>query len=164
MALSAGARSRRPSERTHLPDLAKLRSADAVRERCGMVHRWVADGRSPHFTLDESRLDAVAVYVAEGTREAYPDLAIPYHSRWRHFSACGVERRRALATRLDADAIEQARAAIDLATVSVLLDAGAGEAWRYRERDTGSSLARSEGLAVASLDMFRAGGFSSDPR
>jgi hypothetical protein len=164
MALGAGARSRRSSERTPVPDLAKLRSAAAVRERCAMVHRWVADGRSPHFTLDESRLDSVAAYVAEVTREAYPDLAIPYHSRWRHFSAGGIERWSALAARIDADAIERARTAIDLATVSVLLDAGAGEAWRYRERDTGLSFARSEGLAVASLDMFRAGGLSSDPR
>jgi hypothetical protein len=164
MALGASAHPGQTSECTPVPDLATLRSAAAVRERCGMVHRWVADGRSPHFTLDESRLDAVAAYVAEVTREAYPDLAIPYHSRWRHFSAGAIERWRALAARIDADAMERARAAVDLATVSVLLDAGAGEAWRYRERDTRSSLARSEGLAVASLDMFRAGGFSSDPR
>jgi Protein of unknown function (DUF1688) len=164
MALGAGARSRRSSERTPVPDLANLRCAAAVRERCGMVHRWVADGRSAHFTLDESRLDAVAAYVAEVTREAYPDLKIPYHSRWRHFSAGGIDRWSALAARIDADAIECARAAIDLATVSVLLDAGAGDAWRYREGDIGLPFARSEGLAVGSFDMFRAGGFSSDPR
>jgi Protein of unknown function (DUF1688) len=165
MALGASARSQRSSERTPMPaDLAKLRSTTAVRERCGTVHRWVADGRSPHFTLDESRLDAVAAYVAEVTREAYPDLIIPYHSRWRHFSAGGIERWSKFARHIDAGALERARAAIDLATVSVLLDAGAGEAWRYRELDSGLSFARSEGLAVASLDMFRAGGFSSDAR
>src|SRR5262249_8352588 len=163
MALSAGARSRRPSERTHLPDLAKLRSADAVRERCGMVHRWVADGRSPHFTLDESHLAAVAAYVADVTREAYPDLKIPYHSRWRHFSAGGIDRWGALAARRDADHLERARMAGDLASVSVLLDAGAGDRWRYREGASGLSFARSEGLAIASFDMFRAGTFSADP-
>jgi Protein of unknown function (DUF1688) len=43
----------------------------------------------------------------------------------------------------------------------VLLDAGAGEHWRYREG--GLSFARSEGLAVASFDMLRAGAFSCDP-
>ena len=58
-------------------NLAKLNAAAAVRERCGMVHRWVADGRSPHFTLDESRLAVVAAYVADVTREAYPVLKIP---------------------------------------------------------------------------------------
>ena len=128
-----------------------------------MVHRWVADGRSRHFALDESRLGAVAAYVADVTREAYPDLKIPCHSRWRHFSAGGVDRWGALAARNDADRFERARMAVDLATVSVLLDAGAGDRWRYRDRASGLSFARSEGLAVASFDMFRAGAFSADP-
>jgi hypothetical protein len=162
MAAPARAHSRRCSRSGPLPDLARLRSAAAVRERCGLVHRWVADGRSPHFALDESRLDAVAAYVADVTRATYPDLAIPCHSRWRHFSAGGVDRWSALAKKIDADAIERARAAVDLATVSVLLDAGAGEAWRYRERESGLCFARSEGLAVASLAMFRAGAFSAE--
>jgi hypothetical protein len=144
-------------------DIAKLRNAAAVRERCRMVYRWVADGRSPHFSLDVSRLESVAVYVAEVTREAYPDLQIPYHSRWRHFSAGGIDRWGALAARIDADPVPRARAAVDLATVSVLLDAGAGDAWSYREPESGQRFARSEGLGVASLDMFRAGAFSTDP-
>jgi Protein of unknown function (DUF1688) len=152
---------RAPSRSRPLPDLAKLNDATAVRQRCGMVRRWVADGRSRYFTLDESRLEAVAAYVADVTREAYPDLKIPYHSRWRHFSAGGIDRWNELAARIDAGATERARIAVDLAMVSVLLDAGAGEHWRYREG--GLSFARSEGLAVASFDMFRAGAFSSDP-
>jgi hypothetical protein len=146
------------------PELATLHEVRAVRERCRLVHRYVADGRSPHFTLDESRLAAVAATVADVTREAYPDLKIPYHSRWRHFSAGGIDRWSALAARLDVDPVERARIAVDLATVSVLLDAGAGDAWRYHEDETGLSFTRSEGLAVASLDMFRAGAFSSDAR
>ena len=152
---------RAPSRSGPLPDLAKLNDAAAVRQRCGMVRRWVADGRSRYFTLDESRLEAVTAYVADVTREAYPDLKIPYHSRWRHFSAGGIDRWNELAARIDADATERARIAVDLAMVSVLLDAGAGEHWRYREGSL--SFARSEGLAVASFDMFRAGAFSSDP-
>ncbi len=152
---------RAPSRSGPLPDLAKLNDAAAVRQRCGIVRRWVADGRSRYFTLDERRLEAVAAYVADVTRAAYPDLKIPYHSRWRHFSAGGIDRWNELAARIDADATERARIAVDLATVSVLLDAGAGEHWRYREG--GLSFARSEGLAVASFDMFRAGAFSSDP-
>ena len=147
----------------YLNEITELNTAAAVRERCGMVHRWVAEGRSPHFTLEESRLPAVAAYVAEVTRAAYPDLKIPYHSRWRHFAAGGVDRWGELAARIDADAIERGRIAVDLATVSVLLDAGAGDRWRYREDATGLSFARSEGLAVASFHMFCAGGFSADP-
>jgi Protein of unknown function (DUF1688) len=141
---------------------AKLNTAAAVRERCGMVRDWVVEGRSSHFALDATRLAAVAAYVADVTRESYPGLNIPGHSRWQHFSAGGVERWTALAERIHEDAVERARIAADLATVSVLLDAGAGERWRYRERTSGLSFARSEGLAVASFDMFRAGAFSSD--
>jgi hypothetical protein len=47
--------------------------------------------------------------------------------------------------------------------VSVLLDAGAGSAWRYRDPATGTEIGRSEGLALASLRMFEAGMFSADP-
>ena len=91
--MPASSRTQAPvSESRPAPELARLRDAAAVRERCAAVHRFVADGRSPHFTLDQSRLAAVAAYVADVTREAYPDLTIPYHSRWRHFSAGGVDR------------------------------------------------------------------------
>jgi hypothetical protein len=143
-------------------ELVRLRSAAAVRERCGMIYRFVADRRSQHFLVDELRLPAVAQYVANVTRETYPDLKIPYHSRWRHFDAGGINRWQGLVSSMRADALERARAAVDLVTVSVLLDAGAGDAWRYRDARTGASFARSEGLAIASLDMFRAGGFSSE--
>ena len=143
-------------------ELLALRSAAAVRERCARVHVWVAEGRSPHFHLDETRLDAAAAYVADVTRSDYPDLVIPPHSRWRHFSAGDCDRWATLPL-AGLTAIERARAAIDLAVVSVLLDAGAGAAWRYRDAETGLMFARSEGLAVASFAMFRAGQFSSDP-
>src|SRR5262249_14164927 len=63
-----------------------------------------------------------------------------------------------------AEAAETARALIDLAVVSVLLDAGAGSSWRYREAETGQILGRSEGLAIASLRAMQSGLFSADPR
>ena len=62
------------------------------------------------------------------------------------------------------DRAARARAEFDLAIVSVLLDAGAGPRWRYRDAVTGESIGRSEGLAIASLDMFAAGAFSGDAR
>ena len=57
----------------------------------------------------------------------------------------------------------RARAEFDLAIVSVLLDAGAGPDWHYRDAATGIVSGRSEGLALASLRMFEAGAFSNDP-
>lgn len=45
----------------------------------------------------------------------------------------------------------------------MLLDAGAGTKWTYTSKENGKSYARSEGLAVASLEMFKTGIFSSNP-
>src|SRR5262249_35615354 len=89
---------------------------------------------------------------------------IPFHSRWRHFSVGGRDRWAALRRALgDAPAAEVARVRFDLAVTSVLLDAGAGPTWHYREAE-GGEYARSEGLAGASFDLFRAGAFSGDAR
>jgi len=52
---------------------------------------------------------------------------------------------------------EIARSQIDLAVVSVLLDAGAGSSWRYKDSQTGLNFSRSEGLAIASLRLFESG-------
>jgi hypothetical protein len=50
---------------------------------------------------------------------------------------------------------------IDLFVVSVLLDAGAGDKWKYEEPGSGNIYTRSEGIAVASLYMFLEGAFSA---
>jgi hypothetical protein len=141
-----------------------LRSTAAVRERAALLLARAREGGSAEFAVDDARLDHAAGEVAAVTRARYPSLEIPYHSRWRHFEAGGVDRRCALDRALgDADSGSRARAQIDLALVSVLLDAGAGAQWRYREPGTGLSLGRSEGLGVASFHAFVAGEFSSDP-
>jgi hypothetical protein len=51
---------------------------------------------------------------------------------------------------------------LDLFLVSVLLDAGAGTSWSYKSIENGRVYKRSEGLAIASLEMFKSGIFSSD--
>lgn len=60
------------------------------------------------------------------------------------------------------DAQERTRRLIDLFLVSVLLDAGAGTKWQYKSKESGKVYKRSEGLAVASLEMFKTGLFSSN--
>ena len=145
---------------------AWLLSADAVRERAHALLAEAERGKLAHFQLKPKRLADAADLVAQVTREAYPDLAVPYHSRWRHFVVLGVDRWAALAGKLDpaigGDRDEMARIRFDLAVTSVLLDAGAGERWRYLDSG-GTVLARSEGLAIASFDLFRSGAFSDDP-
>jgi Protein of unknown function (DUF1688) len=102
------------------------------------------DGGVEGWAVDLARLDAAAELTAAVTRERYPDLAIPFHARARHFVA-------------GAPIFADARAAFDLIILSVLLDAGAGPAWRFVDPKSGRTLRRSEGLAVASQRMFEAG-------
>ena len=116
-----------------------------------------------HFRIELARLNVAADLVIESTRRRYPSLDVPLHSRWRHFTVDGEDRW----AKIDAatawrNTAERARAAFDLAIVSVLLDAGADRRWRYRDAATGQSRGRSEGLALASLEMFAAGAFSED--
>jgi hypothetical protein len=59
------------------------------------------------------------------------------------------------------DDLEITRRLIDLFFVSVLLDAGAGDHWRYVEPGTKTEYERSEGIAVASLYMFKSWGFAA---
>jgi len=140
-----------------------LRSPATIRERCAAIAAAAGDGRSTHFTLDRSRLPDVARRVSSLTRERFPDLKIPYHSRWRHFEAGGVDRKAELEAKLVGRSLAAvARSHVDLALVSVLLDAGAGPTWSYHEKHSGQAFDRSEGLAVASFRAFMAGRFSSD--
>lgn len=142
-----------------------LLSADAVRERAQEILQQGIDGRLAHFSIDLDRLAWTADYVADVIRSNYPGLRVPLHARWRHFVSQGrdlwAERKAAAVWRDDA---ARARAEFDLAIVSVLLDAGAGPDWQYRDHATGVTAGRSEGLALASLRMFEAGVFSADRR
>jgi len=140
-----------------------LRTTAAIRTRAQALLARARAGESAHFTIDDAAMDAAVQTVVQVTRERYPRLVFPYHSRWRHFEAGGIDRRAQLDALLgDASAPDKARAQIDLALVSVLLDAGAGPDWRYEEK-AGQTFTRSEGLGVASFHAFCAGLFSSDP-
>jgi hypothetical protein len=142
--------------------ISYLRSARAVRERAHDVLARVRAGDSKFWRLDDSRIDNAADIVASVTRERYPDLKIPYHSRWRHFEAGGRDRYAMFAAAIgDVSAAERARAEIDLAVTSVLLDAGAGPDWKFVERGASQVFTRSEGLGVASFHAFMQGAFSS---
>lgn len=141
-----------------------LRSAAAVRQRAEAMLALAEADELAHFALRVEAMDGCADYVIDTIRERYPDLAVPFHSRWRHFTAGGVDRWTHLVAGLTEAPLERARIGVDLAVTSVLLDAGAGPDWRYREPATGGCYARSEGLAVASVQMFRDGLFSADPQ
>jgi hypothetical protein len=137
-----------------------LLNAAAVRTRANRMLAIGLDGKLPHFRIDLARLDEAADLVVATTRKNYPALKVPFHSRWRHFVTYGADHSETLAEAL-LDPKVRARAAFDLAIVSVLLDAGAGPQWRYRDPITGGEFVRSEGLALAGCHMFTYGDFSA---
>lgn len=136
-----------------------LLSAKAVRERAHTMLEIGLDGGLADWRVDLSRLPAVADFVAQVVRQRYPDLDVPFHARWRHFVVEGHDLWAELGGWEDPAA--KGRAAFDLAITSVLLDAGAGMAWRYRDARTGTTTSRSEGLAVASFRLFESGALSA---
>ncbi|KAJ5518930.1 hypothetical protein N7453_001352 [Penicillium expansum] len=135
-----------------LDPAAYLRSVHAVRERSNIILNKAKKNQLSHFDVDMSKFEATASYVVSIIKRDYaPDYEnIPPHGRWQHFDVGGRPRINQLLqswpSRIDAQ--ERTRRLIDLFVVSVLLDA---------------VFSRSEGLAVASLEMFKSGLFSSDP-
>jgi hypothetical protein len=144
------------------PALRELRSPRTIRERAERLLASGLRGELAHFEVEDARLPEVARLVAQTTKERYPDLRVPAHSRFTHFDAGGVPRMAALERELASlEPLERARRLTELVVVSVLVDAGAGAAWRYTERETGTALGRSEGLAVASLAWAKRGDLSA---
>lgn len=139
-----------------------LLSPAAVREQAGKILAAGRRGELENFAVDDGRMGHVVDYVAATILDNYPDLNVPYHARWRHFVIDGVDRWAEFSAGLDEDPLERARMRIDLAVLSVLLDAGAGARWGYADSVSGRRLVRSEGLAIASLDGFCSGVFGRD--
>ncbi len=144
-----------------------LRSTAAVqRSRSAQLLDRARSGASRWFTVHDDALEAAADDVAALTRARFPDLDIPYHSRWRHFEAGGVDRRAALEDRLDRRRRRRAgpghgRPGGRQRAARCRRRGGLG----VREDCAGrrARFTRSEGLAVASWHGFVAGTFSSDP-
>lgn len=140
-----------------------LQSPEAIRERCDRLFHLALDDKLSYFRVDLSKLERCADYVIQVMRDDYPNLDIPFHSRWRHFEVGNVSRIAELDAALgEFSPLEKAKVKFDLAIISVLLDAGAGANWQYLEQETGQVFRRSEGLAVASFRMFVQGAFSSN--
>lgn len=143
-----------------------LRTLPAVRERCSLVYDQAERGILTNFDLDSAKFDDVVHYVAGIIKRDFaPNYGdIPPHGRWGNFEAGGIPRIQNLLDEWTGVAkSEVVKRLVDLFLVSVLLDAGAGNKWKFTEPKTGFSIGRSEGTAVASYYVFKSGILSSDP-
>jgi len=148
------------------PVKSPLMQTVSIRRRCEAITRWIEEGRSAWWQIDRRRLPIAATEIISLMLTRFPDLQVPFHSRWRHFEAKGIDRAAILNQRLAAlghapNSLDALRSRIDLCVISVLLDAGSGPTWKFVDA-AGITHQRSEGLGVASFEAFIRGDFSSE--
>ncbi|KAK6084643.1 urg3 [Seiridium cupressi] len=149
------------------PEITHLLSLQAVRERSQLVLQAAKEGKLNSFDYDEPRMTDVANFVIDIIKRDFGPsryAEIPPHGRWQHFNVGGVDRVGSLLQQWASeghDKLEQTRRLIELFFVSVLVDAGVGDKWKFKEPGTDRVYSRSEGTAVASLYMFKAGTYNS---
>lgn len=145
-------------------DREYLLSTQAIRDRCRQVLKASDAGKSL-FLVDRTRYQELANYVAEVTQKNYPDLKVPFHSRWKHFDVGQIPRLKNLENKIAGlSLLERLKVKTDLVITSVLVDAGAGMKWSFKDPEHNFSCGKSEGLALASLYAFMRGAFSSNPK
>ncbi|BGP15099.1 hypothetical protein JCM10213_006568 [Rhodosporidiobolus nylandii] len=142
--------------------IAYLRSLPSIRHRCSKVFALAEQGKLDYWTLDLSQEDKIVDFVCELIARDYGNDydSIPPHGRWRHFVGGRVDPLLEKWEKDNVDPLEKARRLVDLMVVSVLMDAGAGNDWKFSPKEGGEEIGRSEGLAVGSLEMFEKGVFS----
>lgn len=139
-----------------------LLSPQSIREQAIKIMDLTIKNKTS-FTYNPGKIQPTVEFVLNVMKNNYPDLNIPFHSRWVHFHAGGINRAQHFLKLLEnSDPIEKARSQLDLVITSVLLDAGAGTEWSFLEETSGKSYNRSEGLGVASYHLFCSGILSSD--
>jgi len=144
--------------------IARLTNLQTIRIQANRILELARMDKLAHFSLDESRLEDTAQFVTAIILKNYPALTIPYHSRWRHFEADGYNRIQEFHASMAAlPPQEMGKIFYELVIISVLLDAGAGASWRFYDSRHGKFYQRSEGLAVASFELYQQGLFSRDP-
>lgn len=145
-------------------DIDYILSPKAIRAQAGRIFELTNSGKG-FFSYHPEKLKPTVDYVLKVIEKNYPDLEIPFHSRWGHFRAGKIDRSQDLDQKIQKlDALEKARVKLDLVITSVLLDAGAGADWKFLEEKSKRHFDRSEGLGVASYYMFTSGIMSSDKK
>ena len=138
-----------------------LLTPEAVRQRCNEVFVAAEENALNFFQLNIENFNAAVDLVIAEITSNYPNGKVPFHSRWRHFEYGARDFwHEASVTLLENSKAEIARRQIDLAVISVLLDAGSGPDWNFVDPKSGATFGRSEGLAIASLRFFEEGGLS----
>jgi hypothetical protein len=144
-----------------------LLSLNSVRERCYKVQEAANRNRLNHFDVDQSKLEEMIQFVILIIKRDYDTPSdIPVYGRWRHFNIGGRQRLHSLMqswTSLGQSPLEQTRKLIDILVIACLMDMKPCQTYCYTEHSTGRVFKRKDGIAIAMLDLFLSGAFSTDP-
>lgn len=144
--------------------LDHLKEPTTIREQAHRLLELAKKDQLAYFGINSENMASTADYIINVMIQNYPDLDIPYHSRWRHFEAGGIDRIKILRAELaDTNTDEYGKILYELVIISVFMDAGSGPLWRFRDNTTGQEFTRSEGLALACLSLYQNGAFSNHP-
>ena len=128
-----------------------LRDPVTIRQRSQQLFKRALENHSDFFKIDLNALDQCCEFVLSNAKQQYPNFDVPFHSRFRHYEMDNISRLSQLKT---------PQQQFELIIISVLLDAGAGTKWQFFESSSGKYYGRSEGLALAALEMYQQGYFS----
>jgi hypothetical protein len=143
----------------HMDFLTWLKDLKTIRTQSQRMLELARHQQLEDFFVVEAQLETMATFVIDVIQSRYPNLNIPYHSRWRHFEACNIHLIQDLLKNIPQQ--DHGKVLFELSIISVLLDAGAGERWRFQDITLQKQYTRSEGLALASLKLYQQGAFSS---
>lgn len=154
-------------EDTTVDEVKELLKIKSVRAKTSPVFELALKNELNYFDVNLDNIGKVLKYVVNVIQRDFGTeySKIPPHGRWNHLNAGGELRIEELISKWEEsgiDSIEIGRKLIDLIVFSVLIDAGAGNDWKYKEIGTGKEFNRSEGLAIVSIDLFKSGSLSED--
>ncbi|MDA8792527.1 URC4/urg3 family protein [Bacteriovoracaceae bacterium] len=135
-------------------EISFLFSPKTIREKSQIILNKSLNGKG-HFEVNLDNLSIAAQLTVDVTKENYPSLKIPYHCRNNHFKVGHTDKLSELMQEIKGRSQQEKIATlIDLNIFSVLIDAGAGNGWRYFDVKSNQIFERSEGLAIASINAF----------
>lgn len=72
--------------------LNMLRDPHTIRAQSHRILNLAKQNQLKHFSLNPEKMTTTASYIVDIITSRYPELDIPYHSRWRHFEMDGLAR------------------------------------------------------------------------
>ncbi|MBT4964349.1 MAG: DUF1688 family protein [Francisellaceae bacterium] len=141
-------------------EVMSLYDISSIRPRARVLYDYALQDKLSFFQVNENNIEKASNLVLEVTQKNYPNLKIPYHSRWRHFEVVKNGLYKDVLSIIEQyDKKEAVKRKVELVILSALLDAGAGNSWQYNYK--GTVYTRSEGLAVATLNAYLQGKLSA---